>query len=75
MKMTIEFAQNLFKFLRDKEEELSGTITGGIDSMENYRYALGYIHAIRDMQEQIKDKIKNFNKLIDGDDDDEDSEK
>ena len=60
----------LIKFLNNKAEDLSLTVTsGGVDSMENYKYIIGQINALESVRQEISnllnDKEHNEGTVID----------
>ena len=47
----------LLRFLKERTEDLSVSVTsGGVDSMENYKYIIGQINAF----EAIKQELSNL---------------
>ena len=60
----------LIRFLNDKAEDLSLAVTsGGVDSMENYKYIIGQINALESVHQEISnllnDKEHNEGTVID----------
>ena len=60
----------LIKFIRNRTEQLSITITsGGIDSMEKYQYIIGQINALESVRQELSSllnsKEKNEGTVID----------
>ena len=60
----------LLKFLRTRLEALSVTITsGGVDSMENYKYIIGQINGLeatkQELSNLLNDKEQNEGTVID----------
>ena len=60
----------LIRFLNNKAEDLSLTVTsGGVDSMENYKYIIGQINALESVRQEISnllnDKEQNERTVID----------
>ena len=60
----------LIRFLNDKAEDLSLAVTsGGVDSMENYKYIIGQINALESVRQEISnllnDKEHNEGTVID----------
>ena len=54
----------LIRFLNDKAEDLSLAVTsGGVDSMENYKYIIGQINAyeatLQEISNLLEDKEQN----------------
>ena len=54
----------LLKFLRNRIEQLSVSVTsGGVDSMENYKYIIGQINAyeatLQELSNLLEDKEQN----------------
>jgi hypothetical protein len=54
----------LIKFLRNRIEQLSVSVTsGGVDSMENYKYIIGQINAyeatLQELSNLLEDKEQN----------------
>ena len=54
----------LLKFLRNRIEQLSVSVTsGGVDSMENYKYIIGQINAyeatLQEISNLLEDKEQN----------------
>ena len=63
--MQLETSINrLIKFLRNRIEQLSVSVTsGGVDSMENYKYIIGQINAyeatLQEISNLLEDKEQN----------------
>ena len=63
--MQLEASINrLIKFLRNRIEQLSVSVTsGGVDSMENYKYIIGQINAyeatLQELSNLLEDKEQN----------------
>jgi len=62
--------KRLLKFLNSRLEALSMTVTsGGVDSMENYKYIIGQINALESVHQEISnllnDKEHNEGTVID----------
>ena len=60
----------LIKFIRNRTEQLSLTVTsGGIDSMEKYQYIIGQINALESVRQELSSllnsKEKNEGTVID----------
>ena len=60
----------LIKFLRNRIEQLSVSVTsGGVDSMENYKYIIGQINAyeatLQEISNLLEDKEQNEGTVID----------
>jgi|TARA_Y100000401_G_C8227169_1_gene176292 hypothetical protein len=60
----------LIKFIRNRTEQLSITVTsGGIDSMEKYQYIIGQINALESVRQELSSllnsKEKNEGTVID----------
>ena len=60
----------LLRFLKERTEDLSVSITsGGVDSMENYKYIIGQINALESVHQEISnllnDKEHNEGTVID----------
>ena len=60
----------LIKFINTRLEALSVTITsGGVDSMENYKYIIGQINALEAVRQELsnllEDKEQNEGTVID----------
>ena len=70
-KMQLETAINrLIKFLRTRIDALSVSVTsGGVDSMENYKYIIGQINAyeatLQELSNLLEDKEQNEGTVID----------
>ena len=69
--MQLETAINrLIKFLRTRIDALSVSVTsGGVDSMENYKYIIGQINAyeatLQELSNLLEDKEQNEGTVID----------
>ena len=69
--MQLETSINrLIKFLRVRIDSLSMSVTsGGVDSMENYKYIIGQINALESVRQEISnllnDKEHNEGTVID----------
>ena len=62
--------RKLIKFLNTRLEALSVTITsGGVDTMENYKYIIGQINALeatrQELSNLLNDKEQNEGTIID----------
>ena len=63
--MQLEVSINrLIKFLKNRIEQLSVSVTsGGVDSMENYKYIIGQINAyeatLQELSNLLEDKEQN----------------
>ena len=60
----------LLRFLKERTENLSVSVTsGGVDSMEDYKYIIGQINALESVQQEISnllnDKEHNEGTVID----------
>ena len=60
----------LLRFLKERTENLSVSVTsGGVDSMENYKYIIGQINALESVHQEISnllnDKEHNEGTIID----------
>jgi len=60
----------LLRFLKERTEDLSVSVTsGGVDSMENYKYIIGQINALESVHQEISnllnDKEHNEGTVID----------
>ena len=60
----------LLRFLKERTEDLSVSITsGGVDSMEDYKYIIGQINALESVHQEISnllnDKEHNEGTIID----------
>ena len=60
----------LLRFLKERTEDLSVSVTsGGVDSMENYKYIIGQINALESVRQEISnllnDKEQNEGTVID----------
>ena len=68
--MQLETSINrLIKFLRNRIEQLSVSVTsGGVDSMENYKYIIGQINAyeatLQEISNLLEDKEQNEGTVI-----------
>ena len=68
--MQLETSINrLIKFLRNRIEQLSVSVTsGGVDSMENYKYIIGQINAyeatLQELSNLLEDKEQNEGTVI-----------
>ena len=52
--------RRLIKFLNNRIESLSITITsGGVDSMENYKYIIGQINALESVHQEISNLLND----------------
>ena len=50
----------LIRFLNNKAEDLSLTVTsGGVDSMENYKYIIGQINALESVRQEISNLLND----------------
>jgi len=50
----------LIRFLNDKVEDLSLAVTsGGVDSMENYKYIIGQINAIEATKQELSNLLED----------------
>jgi len=50
----------LINFLNNKAEDLSLTVTsGGVDSMENYKYIIGQINAIEATKQELSNLLED----------------
>jgi hypothetical protein len=50
----------LIRFLNDKAEDLSLAVTsGGVDSMENYKYIIGQINAIEATKQELSNLLED----------------
>ena len=69
--MQLETSINrLIKFLRTRIDALSVSVTsGGVDSMENYKYIIGQINAyeatLQELSNLLEDKEQNEGTVID----------
>ena len=69
--MQLETVVNkLLKFLRNRLDNLSMSVTsGGVDSMENYKYIIGQINAyeatLQEISNLLEDKEQNEGTVID----------
>ena len=62
--------KKLFRFLKTRLEALSMSVTsGGVDSMEKYRYIIGQINALeatlQELSNLLEDKEQNEGTVID----------
>jgi hypothetical protein len=60
----------LLRFLKERTENLSVSVTsGGVDSMEDYKYIIGQINALESVHQEISnllnDKEHNEGTIID----------
>ncbi len=60
---------NLLKFLRNRLDNLSMSVTsGGVDNMENYKYIIGQINAyeatLQEISNLLEDKEQNEGTVI-----------
>ena len=60
----------LLRFLKERTDDLSVSVTsGGVDSMENYKYIIGQINALESVHQEISnllnDKEHNEGTVID----------
>ena len=60
----------LLRFLKERTENLSVSVTsGGVDSMEDYKYIIGQINALESVRQEISnllnDKEHNEGTVID----------
>ena len=60
----------LLRFLKERTENLSVSVTsGGVDSMEDYKYIIGQINALESVRQEISnllnDKEHNEGTIID----------
>ena len=60
----------LLRFLKERTEDLSVSVTsGGVDSMEDYKYMIGQINALESVHQEISnllnDKEHNEGTVID----------
>ena len=60
----------LLRFLKERTEDLSVSVTsGGVDSMEDYKYIIGQINALESVRQEISnllnDKEHNEGTVID----------
>ncbi len=50
----------LIRFLNNKAEDLSLTVTsGGVDSMENYKYIIGQINALEATKQELSNLLED----------------
>jgi len=50
----------LIRFLNSRIEELSVSVTsGGVDSMENYKYMIGQINALESVHQEISNLLND----------------
>ena len=55
----IRLAEYFFKTLRDRERNAVDIIAGGnIKSMEDYKYVMGELSAIRSLQQDLKETLQ-----------------
>ena len=48
----------LLRFLKERTEDLSVSVTsGGVDSMENYKYIIGQINALESVHQEISNLL------------------
>ena len=53
----------LIRFIRERTDQLSITVTsGGVDSMEKYKYMLGQAHAYQLINQEISNLLKKDEK-------------
>ena len=59
--MQLETAINrLIKYLNRRSEELSAALTsGGIDSMENYKYIIGQINGLEATKQELSNLLED----------------
>ena len=62
--------KKLIRFINTRTDQLSMTVTsGGIDSMENYKYIIGQINALESVRQELSSllnsKEKNEGTVID----------
>ena len=51
---------NLLKFLRNRLDNLSMSVTsGGVDNMENYKYIIGQINALESVRQEISNLLND----------------
>ena len=50
----------LIRFLKSRVEDLSISVTsGGVDSMENYKYIIGQINALESVRQEISNLLND----------------
>ena len=50
----------LLRFLKERTEDLSVSVTsGGVDSMENYKYIIGQINALESVHQGISNLLND----------------
>ena len=50
----------LLRFLKERTEDLSVSVTsGGVDSMENYKYIIGQINALESVHQEISNLLND----------------
>ena len=50
----------LLRFLKERTENLSVSVTsGGVDSMENYKYIIGQINALESVHQEISNLLND----------------
>ena len=50
----------LIRFLKSRVEQLSISVTsGGVDSMENYKYIIGQINALESVHQEISNLLND----------------
>ena len=55
----IKLAEYFFKTLRERERNAVDIIaSGNIKSMEDYKYVMGELSAIRSLQQDLKEKLQ-----------------
>jgi len=55
----IKLAENLYKNIRQRKEELAQSLAdGSIDSMEDYRFITGQIRGMTWVEEELKSSMK-----------------
>ena len=59
--MQLEVSINrLIKFLRNRIEQLSVSVTsGGVDSMENYKYIIGQINGLEATKQELSNLLED----------------
>ena len=58
----IKLAEYFFKTLRERERNAVDIIAGGnIKSMEDYKYVMGELSAIRSLQQDLKETLQMDN--------------
>ena len=56
----IKLAEYFFKTLRERERNAVDIIAGGnIKSMEDYKYVMGELSAIRSLQQDLKETLQS----------------